>query len=153
MVWHEVALTHLAHQFEQQITDLVPFPFLKENWKAGGRPKTVNPVSRAPLRARDLPRGLTSFLLDLPRSDHSPPALGTVANYDLSSPRSPIAPAPRRTFKAQTVIAPLARALGPRRPPDRIHSHGHDPATNRAAVLAGDNPSCMSLPPPHIIRR
>jgi hypothetical protein len=40
MVWHEVSLTgSSAHQFEQQITDLVPF--LNENWKAGVSPKTA----------------------------------------------------------------------------------------------------------------
>ncbi|MEX2033888.1 MAG: hypothetical protein WEA28_01705, partial [Xanthobacteraceae bacterium] len=43
MVWHEVSLTgSSAHQFEQQITDLVPF--LSQNWKAGVSPKTGNPV-------------------------------------------------------------------------------------------------------------
>ena len=48
MVWHEVALTgSSAHQFEQQITDLVPF--LDENWKAGVSPKTGNPVYERPV--------------------------------------------------------------------------------------------------------
>jgi hypothetical protein len=48
MVWHEVALAGAsAHQFEQQITDLVPF--LNENWKAGVSPKTGNPVYDRPV--------------------------------------------------------------------------------------------------------
>jgi hypothetical protein len=48
MVWHEVALTgSSAHQFEQQITDLVPF--LNQNWKAGVSAKTGNPVYERPV--------------------------------------------------------------------------------------------------------
>jgi hypothetical protein len=48
MVWREAALTgSSAHDFEQQITDLVPF--LTQNWKAGVSPKTGNPVYERPV--------------------------------------------------------------------------------------------------------
>src|SRR6478736_4764096 len=47
-VWHEVSLTgSSAHQFEQQITDLVPF--LNQNWRAGVSAKTGNPVYERPV--------------------------------------------------------------------------------------------------------
>ena len=55
MVWHEVPLTgSSAHQFEQQITDLVPF--LNENWKAGVSRQDRQPGLRAARRAGGLSR-------------------------------------------------------------------------------------------------
>ena len=93
MVWHEVALTGTsAHEFEQQITDLEPF--LDENWKAGVSPKTGNPVYERPV-VLVIYREDHKFLLD--RSCRGPAARSPTTIS--SSPRSPIAPAPRSTSR------------------------------------------------------
>ena len=107
MVWHEVALTgSSSYQFEQQITDLVPF--LDENWKAGVSPKTGNPVYERPV-VLVVYREDHKFLLDpiIPKPG------GTVANYDLVIASQPYRARASLEFKAKRVIAPLARALGP----------------------------------------
>ena len=93
MVWHEVSLTgSSAHQFEQQITGLVPF--LNENWKAGVSPKTGNPVYDRPV-VLVIYREDHKFLLDpiLPRP--AAPSPTTI----WSSPRSLIARAPPSTSR------------------------------------------------------
>ena len=124
-----------AHQFEQQITDLVPF--LNENWKAGVSPKTGNPVYERPV-VLVVYREDHNFLLDpiIPKPG------GTVANYDLVIASQPYRARASLDFKAKRVIAPLARALGPGRPPDRASTRT---ATIRAMeiiqqVWPGDNP-------------
>jgi hypothetical protein len=135
MVWHEVALTgSSAHQFEQQITDLVPF--LNENWKAGVSPKTGNPVYERPV-VLVVYREDHKFLLDpiIPRPG------GTVANYDLVIASQPYRARASLEFKAKRVIAPLARALGPGGRLIAIHSHGNDPGMEIIQkVWPGDNP-------------
>jgi hypothetical protein len=135
MVWHEVALTgSSAHQFEQQITDLVPF--LNENWKAGVSPKTGNPVYERPV-VLVVYREDHKFLLDpiLPRPG------GTVANYDLVIASQPYRARASLDFKAKRVIAPLAKALGPGGRLIAIHSHGNDPGHEIIQrVWPGDNP-------------
>jgi SAM-dependent methyltransferase len=135
MVWHEVALTgSSAHQFEQQITDLVPF--LNENWKAGVSPKTGNPVYERPV-VLVVYREDHKFLLDpiIPKPG------GTVANYDLVIASQPYRARASLEFKARRVIAPLARALGPGGRLIAIHSHGHDPGMEIIRrVWPGDNP-------------
>ena len=135
MVWHEMALTgSSAHQFEQQITDLVPF--LNENWKAGVSPKTGNPVYERPV-VLVIYREDHKFLLDpiLPRPG------GTVANYDLVIASQPYRARASLDFKAKRVIAPLARALGPGGRLIAIHSHGNDPGHEIVQrVWPGDNP-------------
>jgi len=121
MVWHEVALTGTsAHQFEQQITDLVPF--LSQNWKAAVSPKTGNPVTERPV-VLIIYREDHRFLLDpiIPRPG------GTVANYDLVIASQPYRARAPLEFKSKRVIAPLAKALGPGGRLIAIHSHGHDP--------------------------
>ena len=93
MVWHEVALTgSSSYQFEQQITDLVPF--LDENWKAGVSPKTGNPVYERPV-VLVVYREDHKFLLDpiIPK-----PAARSRTTIS-SSLRSPTAPAPRSTSR------------------------------------------------------
>ncbi len=135
MVWHEVALTGTsAHQFEQQITDLVPF--LNENWKAGVSPKTGNPVYERPV-VLVVYREDHKFLLDpiLPKPG------GTIANYDLVIASQPYRARASLEFKARRVIAPLARALGPGGRLIAIHSHGNDPGQEIVQkVWPGDNP-------------
>jgi hypothetical protein len=135
MVWHEVALSgSSAHQFEQQITDLVPF--LNENWKAGVSPKTGNPVYERPV-VLVVYREDHKFLLDpiIPRPG------GTVANYDLVIASQPYRARASLDFKAKRVIAPLARALGPGGRLIAIHSHGNDPGHEIVQkVWPGENP-------------
>ena len=135
MVWHEVALTgSSSYQFEQQITDLVPF--LDENWKAGVSPKTGNPVYERPV-VLVVYREDHKFLLDpiIPKPG------GTVANYDLVIASQPYRARASLEFKAKRVIAPLARALGPGGRLIAIHSHGNDPGHEIVQkVWPGDNP-------------
>jgi hypothetical protein len=135
LVWHEVALTgSSAYQFEQQITDLVPF--LNENWKAGVSAKTGNPVYERPV-VLVVYRADHKFLLDpiIPRPG------GTVANYDLVIASQPYRARAPLEFKAKRVIAPLARALGPGGRLIAIHSHGNDPGMQIIQkVWPDDNP-------------
>ena len=135
MVWHEVSLTgSSAHQFEQQITDLVPF--LNQNWKAGVSPKTGNPVYERPV-VLVIYREDHKFLLDpiIPKPG------GTRADYDLIMASQPYRARASLDFKAKRVIAPLARALGPGGRLIGIHSHGNDPGHEIVQkVWPGDNP-------------
>ena len=135
MVWHEVRADRLtAHQFEQQITDLVPF--LNENWKAGVSPKTGNPIYERPV------------VLVIYREDHK----------FLLDPIMPQARRHRRRLRPRHRLAALSRprlarvqgeardrAARPRaragRPPDRDPFHGHDPGHEIVQkVWPGDNP-------------
>src|ERR1044071_6486571 len=121
LVWREATLTGTsAHQFEQQITDLVPF--LAQNWKAGVSPKTGNPVYERPV-VLVIYRADHRFLLDpiIPRPG------GTLANYDLIIASQPYRARASLEFKAQRVVAPLARALGPGGRLPGIQSRVHDP--------------------------
>lgn len=135
MVWHEVALTGTSsHDFEQQITGLVPF--LNENWKAGVSPKTGNPVYERPV-VLVVYRQDHRFLLDpiLPKPG------GTRADYDLVIASQPYRARASLDFKAKRVIAPLAKALGPGGRLIAIHSHGNDPGHEIVQqVWPGDNP-------------
>src|SRR6185437_8539895 len=135
MVWHEVALTgSSAHQFEEQITDLVPF--LNENWRAGVSPKTGNPVYERPV-VLVVYREDHKFLLDpiLPKPG------GTVANYDLVIASQPYRARASLEFKARRVVAPLARALAPGGRLIAIHSHGDDPGLEIIQrIWPGENP-------------
>ena len=94
MVWHEVALDgNTAHEFEQQITALEPF--LAENWKARVSPKSGNPVYERPV-VLVIYRDDHKFLLDqiVPEAAAAPSPITTS-----SSPRSPIARAPRSSSR------------------------------------------------------
>ena len=94
MVWHEVPLIgNSAYRFEQQITDLVPF--LSQNWKAGRERQDRQPGLRAAGRAGALPRGP-----QVPaRPDHPASRAAPSPTTISSSPRSPIARAPRSTSR------------------------------------------------------
>jgi hypothetical protein len=135
LVWREAPLTGTsAHQFEQQITDLVPF--LSQNWKAGVSPKTGNPVYERPV-VLVIYRADHRFLLDpiIPRPG------GTLANYDLIIASQPYRARAPLDFKASRVIAPLSKALGPGGRLIAIHSHGNDPGMDIIRkVWPGYNP-------------
>jgi SAM-dependent methyltransferase len=135
MVWHELPLAgNSAHRFEQQIMDLEPF--LAQNWKAGVSARTGNPVYERPV-VMVVYREDHRFLLDpiIPRPG------GTLANYDLVIASQPYRARASLDFKAQRVIAPLARALGPGGRLIGIQSHGHDPGMEIIQkVWPGDSP-------------
>jgi hypothetical protein len=121
LVWHEAPLAgNSAYQFEQQITELIPF--LSQNWKASVSAKTGNPVYERPV-VLVLYREDHKFLLDpiIPRPG------GTMANYDLVIASQPYRARASLEFKAKRVIAPLAKAVGPGGRLIGIHSHGNDP--------------------------
>lgn len=121
MVWKEVALTgSTSSQFERQITDLQPF--LGENWTAKTSPDTGNPVYDRPV------------VLVIYRDDHKLlldsvlPKRGAVrADFDLVIASQPYRARASADYKAEKVIAPLARALGPGGRLIGIHSRGQDP--------------------------
>ena len=132
LVWHEVALTgNTSHEFEEQITELQPF--LAENWKARVSAKTGNPIYERPVVLVIYRAGP-----QIPaRPDHPASAAPARPITIWSSPRSPIARAPRLEFKAQKVMAPLARALGPGGRHDRDPFAGHDPGLGDRADRSG----------------
>jgi len=135
LVWHELALTgNTSHEFEQQITALQPF--LAENWKARASAKTGNPIYDKPV-VLVIHRADHKFLLDgvMPKRGQGR------AEYDLviaSQPYRARAPIP---FKAQKVLAPLARGLAPGGRMIAIHSAGRDPGLEIVQrVWPGENP-------------
>ena len=119
--WHEVALTGTtAAEFEEQITGLQPF--LSENWRVHPSPKTGNPLYERPV-VLILYREDHQFLLDsvIPRRG------ATRADFDLIIASQPYRARASVEFKAQKVIGPLARAIGPGGRLLAMHSHGNDP--------------------------
>lgn len=121
LVWEEVALRgSSAFEFEEQLTALQPF--LAENWKAKAHPVTGNPIYERPV-VLVLYREDHRFLLDsvIPK----PGAMR--ADYDLVIASQPYRLRVPAAFKAEKVVAPLARALGPGGRLIGIHSHGDDP--------------------------
>jgi hypothetical protein len=121
LVWHEAPLAgSTSHEFSEQISALEPF--LARNWQARHSPKTGNPIYERPV-ALVLYREDFRFLLDevIPRQ-------GKVrADYDLVIASQPYRLRVPVEFKAQKVIGPLSRALGPGGRLLGIHSHGRDP--------------------------
>lgn len=135
MVWHELVLAgNTAHEFEQQINDLNPF--LAANWTARPSAATGNPVYERPV-VLVIYREDYRFLLDavVPRP-------GAVrADYDLVMASQPYRLRVPTAFKAQKVLAPLARALGPGGRLIGIHSRGGDPGLDLIQrVWSGENP-------------
>ncbi|HMN81711.1 MAG TPA: hypothetical protein PKA20_17560 [Burkholderiaceae bacterium] len=135
MVWHELVLAgNTAHEFEQQINDLNPF--LAANWTARPSAATGNPVYERPV-VLVIYREDYRFLLDavVPRP-------GAVrADYDLVMASQPYRLRVPTAFKAQKVLAPLARALGPGGRLIGIHSRGGDPGLDLIQrVWPGENP-------------
>jgi len=135
LIWHEVALRGTSsYEFEEQIKELQPF--LAENWQAKVSEKTGNPVYDRPV-VIVLYREDHKFLLDgvIPRP-------GKVeADYDLIIASQPYRLRVSAEFKAQKVVAPLARALGPGGRLVGIHSAGNDPGLEIIQkVWPGENP-------------
>jgi SAM-dependent methyltransferase len=120
LVWQEIVLTgSTAHDFEAQMTEANAF--LSEHWRARtGR--SGNPVYEKPV-VLVIYREDHRFLLDQVR-----PRRGfTEANYDLVIASQPYRARAAVAFKAEKVVAPLARALAPGGRLIAIHSHGNDP--------------------------
>ncbi|HEX7926013.1 MAG TPA: hypothetical protein VF678_00390, partial [bacterium] len=121
LVWQDVALTgSTSHEFAEQITGLAPF--LAENWRAHVSPTSGNPVYERPT------------VLVLYRQDHKfllqpiiPKRGGAAAEYDMVIASQPYRARAPLDFKAERVIAPLVRSLGPGGRLLAIHSHGNDP--------------------------
>jgi SAM-dependent methyltransferase len=120
LVWKVVELEGVSSfEFEQQMADLQPF--LAEHWKTrvtatGGmvpEVPTVLVIYRKDCR----------FLLDsiIPREGQAR------ADFDLILASQPYRLRAATGFKAQRIIAPLARALGPGGRLLGIHSSGSDP--------------------------
>ena len=135
MLWKDVVLSgNSSHAFEEQITALAPF--LHDNWRAGISSRTGNPVYQRPV-VLTLHREDHSFLLDpiLPKP-------GRVnADYDLVIASQPYRARASAKFKAEKVVAPLARALAPGGRLIGIHSKGGDPGSEIIeSVWPGDNP-------------
>jgi hypothetical protein len=134
LVWHEAALTGgTAHDFEEQITELNGF--LAEHWRARvGR--SGNPVYEKPV-VLVIYRDDHRFLLDQVR-----PRRGfTEGAYDLVIASQPYRARATVEFKAEKVVAPLARALAPGGRLIAIHSHGDDPGMDVIRrIWPGENP-------------
>lgn len=121
LIWREVALTgNTAHDFEEQIGALQPF--LAENWTAHSSKTTGNPLYDRPV-VLIIYREDHRFLLDsvIPRRG------ATRADYDLVLASQPYRARASAEFKAQKVLAPLARSLGVGGRLLAIHSAGADP--------------------------
>ncbi|HVH73557.1 MAG TPA: hypothetical protein VM755_01440 [Stellaceae bacterium] len=135
MVWHELALAGAtSHDFETQITQLQPF--LAEHWRARMSQTTGNPVYEKPV-VLVLYRDDHKFLLDRVR-----PRRGlTQADYDLVIASQPYRARAPLEFKAERVIAPLAKSLAPGGRLLAIHSHGADPGLEIIErIWPGENP-------------
>jgi len=121
LLWQEAALTGTtAHDFSEQIAALEPF--LAKNWQARHSPTSGNPVYERPV-ALVLYREDFKFLLH----DIIPQQGRTRADYDLVIASQPYRARVPAKFKAQRVIAPLVRGLGPGGRLLGIHSSGGDP--------------------------
>ncbi len=139
LVWHEVPLTGAtAHEFGEQIAGLERF--LATHWQARHNPRTGNPVYERPV-ALVLYRDDYRFLLD----DVIPRQGAARAEYDLVIASQPYRARAPLEFKAQKVIAPLARSLRRGGRVLGIHSHGRDPGLEIIErVWPGENPFTTS---------
>ena len=135
LVWKEVALHgSTASQFERQITDLQEF--LGENWTARTSKTTGNPLYERPV-VLVLYRKDHKLLLDSVR----PRQGATRADFDIVIASQPYRARAPVEFKAEKVVAPLARALGPGGRLIGIHSRGQDPGLEIVQrVWPGENP-------------
>jgi len=120
LMWQELPLAGTtSHEFGEQIAALEPF--LATHWQARHSPKSGNPVYERPV-ALVLYREDFRFLLH----DVIPRQGGARADYDLVIASQPYRARVPAEFKAQRVIAPLVRALGPGGRLIGIHSCGND---------------------------
>ncbi|MCW5632580.1 MAG: hypothetical protein KIT17_04520 [Rubrivivax sp.] len=121
LLWKEVALAgSTSHEFAEQIGSLDRF--LAQHWQARHSPKTGNPIYERPV-VLVIHRADYRFLLDrvIPRQG------AAQAEFDLVIASQPYRARVSAEFKAQKVIAPLVRALGPGGRLLGIHSCGNDP--------------------------
>jgi hypothetical protein len=133
--WQEIRLTgESAHAYEEQIEEVSDT--LTDAWATHPSEKTGNPVYRRP-SVLVVYREDHKFLLDsiIPRPGRPPP------HYDLILASQPWRARMSAEFKASRVLAPLARALGPRGRLLAIQSAGGDPALEIIQKLwPGENP-------------
>jgi hypothetical protein len=139
MVWKEVALAgSSAHEFSKQIEHLEPY--LSQHWQARPSPKTGNPIYDRPV-ALVVYREDYRFLLD----DIIPRQGASRADFDLVIASQPYRLRVPVTFKAERILAPLVRALGPGGRLLGIHSHGRDPGLDIIQrVWPGEQPFTTS---------
>jgi len=139
MLWKEVALTgSSSHEFAEQIGALDRF--LATHWQARHSAKTGNPVYERPV-VLTIYRDDYRFLLDkvIPRQGQAQ------AGFDLVIASQPYRARVSAEFKAQKVVAPLVRALGPGGRLLGIHSCGNDPGLEIVQrVWPGEQPFVTS---------
>ena len=122
MIWNEVALEgSTSADMEQQIQSLIPF--LAESWRMKANPSTGGLWPETPT-VLVLYREDYKFLLDRVIPRQSAPQ----ADFDLVLASQPFRLKADLTFKAERVLAPLARALRPGGRLIAIQSAGNDPA-------------------------
>jgi SAM-dependent methyltransferase len=121
MVWKEVELKgSTSHEFDEQIKGLDDF--LAEHWQARHSKKTGNPIYDHPV-VLVIYREDFKFLLN----DVLPKRGEARADFDLCIASQPYRSRVSASFKAEKVIAPMARALRPGGRVFAVHSHGDDP--------------------------
>ena len=120
--WHEVRLKgQTSDAYAEQIEELATT--LAFGWQTKPSPKTGNPVYVRP-SVLVVYREDHKFLLDrvIPKPGQ------TFESYDLILASQPWRARMPAKFKAEKVLAPLSRSLGPGGRLLVIQSHGHDPA-------------------------
>ncbi len=119
--WHEVALEgNTSGRFERQIAELQDF--LAASWRTKTSPTTGNPLYERPV-VLVMYRADHALLLDAVR----PKREVARADFDLVIASQPYRARASTAFKAEKVLAPLARALGSGGRLIGIHSRGEDP--------------------------
>ena len=120
--WHEVRLSgRSAAEFDEQIAALGPV--LDHGWQAKPSPQTGNPTYVRP-SILVIYRADYEFLLDtvIPAPGRPP------RDYDFVLASQPWRARMPASFKAEKVLAPLVRSLGPGGKLLAIQSYGEDPA-------------------------
>jgi hypothetical protein len=133
--WQEVRLTgNSAHEYAEQIEELEPT--LTYGWQTKPSAKSGNPVYVRP-SVLVVYREDHKFLLDavIPKPGRS------FESYDLILASQPWRARMSAAFKAQKVLAPLARSLAVGGRLLAVQSHGHDPGLEIVQKLwPGENP-------------
>jgi hypothetical protein len=133
--WQEVRLTgNSAHEYAEQIDELEPT--LNYGWQTKPSLKSGNPVYVRP-SVLVMYREDHKFLLDsvIPKPGR------TFENYDLILASQPWRARMSAEFKAQKVLAPLARSLAPGGRLLAVQSYGRDPGLEIIQRLwPGENP-------------
>jgi len=139
LVWREVALKgSTSAEFERQIQELQGF--LGEHWTTAADPATGRLVPETPT-VLVLYREDCRFILDrvVPRRGEAE------AGFDLVLASQPFRLRAPVTFKAERILAPLARALRPGGRLLGIHSAGNDPGMEIIQrVWPGEDPFVTS---------